>query len=345
MMKMKTLFTALIIFLNVLNSCGKGGDTPAPVETAPSNLTLNATVSADNTGNVTFKASATNGSVYTFDLGNGVNNIVSTTGEISYKYSTTGIYTVTVVAKSASGKTISKTADVNVTVVLSLVWSDEFDVPGAPNANKWGYDLGAGGWGNNEIQYYTNRTDNAYVSGGTLKIVAKKEAYQGSGYTSARLLSKGKYSFKYGKVEARAKLPAGVGTWPAIWMLGDNISTVNWPACGEIDIMEHVGKSLNTIYGTLHYPARYGGNADGKTTVINNVTTEFHKYGMEWNESNIKFYVDDVLFFTFTNSSSVPFNQNFFLILNSALGGNFGGPLDPAYTSAVFEIDYVRVYQ
>jgi beta-glucanase (GH16 family) len=274
-----------------------------------------------------------------------VNNIVSTTGEISYKYSTTGIYTVTVVAKSASGKTISKTADVNVTVVLSLVWSDEFDVPGAPNANKWGYDLGAGGWGNNELQYYTNRSDNAYVSGGTLKIVAKKEAYEGSQYTSARLLSKGKYSFKYGKVEARAKLPAGVGTWPAIWMLGDNINTVPWPACGEIDIMEHVGKSLNTIYGTLHYPARYGVNADGKTTVINNVTTEFHKYGMEWNESNIKFYVDDVLFFTFTNSSSVPFNQNFFLILNSALGGNFGGPLDPAYTSAVFEIDYVRVYQ
>ena len=345
MMKMKTLFTALIIFLNVLTSCGKGGDTPALVDTAPSNLTLNATVSADNTGNVIFKASATNGSVYTFDLGNGVSNVVSTTGEISYKYSTSGIYTVTVVAKSASGKTISKTADVNVTVVLSLVWADEFDIPGAPDANKWGYDLGAGGWGNNELQYYTNRSDNAYVSGGTLKIIAKKEAFQGSGYTSARLLSKGKYSFKYGKVEARAKLPAGVGTWPAIWMLGDNISTVSWPACGEIDIMEHVGKSLNTIYGTLHYPGRFGGNADGKTTVINNVTTEFHKYGMEWNESNIKFFVDDVLFFTFTNSASTPFNQKFFLILNSALGGNFGGPLDPNYTSAEFEIDYVRVYQ
>ena len=342
---MKTLFTALIIFLNVLTSCGKGGDIPVLVDTAPSNLTLNATVSADNTGNVIFKASATNGSVYTFDLGNGVNNVVSTTGEISYKYSTSGIYTVTVVAKSASGKTISKTADLNVTVVLSLVWADEFDIPGAPNATKWGYDLGAGGWGNNELQYYTNRSDNVYVSGGTLKIIAKKEAFQGSGYTSARLLSKGKYSFKYGKVEARAKLPAGVGTWPAIWMLGDNISTVNWPACGEIDIMEHVGKSLNTIYSTLHYPGRFGGNPDGKTTVINNVTTEFHKYGMEWNEANIKFFVDDVLFFTFANSASTPFNQNFFLILNSALGGNFGGPLDPNYTSAEFEIDYVRVYQ
>ena len=216
---------------------------------------------------------------------------------------------------------------------------------GSPDASKWGYDLGAGGWGNAELQNYTNRTDNAIVSNGTLKIIAKAESYNGSNYTSARLLSKDKYSFKYGKIEARAKLPAGVGTWAAIWMLGNNISTVSWPACGEIDIMEHLGRDLNKIYGTLHHPGHSGANGDGSTVTISNATTEFHKYTVEWSEATIKFSVDDAVFYTFTNAAGLPFNQNFFIILNVAMGGNFGGPVDPAFTSAAMEIDYVRVYQ
>ena len=128
-------------------------------------------------------------------------------------------------------------------------------------------------------------------------------------------------------------------------MLGDNSNTVAWPGCGEIDIMEHVGNQLNKIFSTLHHPGHSGASGDGGTTVITNATTDFHKYGMEWNPSYIKFFVDDVPFYTFTNTSAFPFNQNFFIILNVAMGGNFGGTVDPAFTNASMEIDYIRVYQ
>ena len=228
-----------------------------------------------------------------------------------------------------------------------MVWSEEFDTPGLPNASKWGYDIGtgSGGWGNNELEYYTNRIQNAEVTGGYLKITATKENYNGSAYTSARLLTKDKFSFKYGKIDVRAKLPAGVGTWPAIWMLGNNINTAGWPACGEADIMEHRGSELNKIFGTLHYPGRSGSNGDGTTVMITNATTQFHDYILEWTPAAIKFYVDTQLFYTVTNTSSLPFNQNFFIILNLAMGGNFGGPVDPAFTTDTMLVDYVRVYQ
>jgi beta-glucanase (GH16 family) len=324
-------------------SCSKN-DNPGTNTQLPSNLVINANVSTDNSGMVSFTATATNAVVYIYDLGNGVVNQLTTSGSLSYKYQSSGTYTVTVVAKSSTGNTIAKSITFSVTVVLSLVWSDEFDTPGLPNSSKWGYDLGAGGWGNNELQYYTNRADNASVSGGMLKITLKKESFSGSQYTSARLLSKGKYSFKYGKIEARAKLPAGGGTWPAIWMLGDNISTAGWPACGEIDIMEHVGNQLNKIYGSLHSPAHYGGNSNSGTTIIPTATTDFHIYSVEWTATSIKFLVDDVPFHVYSNSAGTPFNQNFFIILNVAMGGNFGGAVDPNFTSAAMEIDYVRVY-
>lgn len=330
------------LFISLLVACGK--DDPKPNNTAPTNLTVNAVVATDNSGNVAFTATATNAVTYEYDYGNGVFATVPS-GIVTYKYPASGTYTVNVIAKSSGGQTISKSISVTVTVAMSMIFSDEFDTPGAPDPAKWGYDLGAGGWGNNEVQYYTNRLDNAVVSNGTLKIILKKENFSGSGYTSARILSKNKFSFKYGKVECRAKLPAGGGTWPAIWMLGDNINTAPWPACGEIDIMEHVGNQLNKIFGTLHYPGFSGGNAVGGNTLISNVTTEFHKYGVEWTPAFIKFSVDDVVFFTFTNNNSLPFNQNFFFILNVAMGGNFGGAVDPAFTQGQMEIDYLRVYQ
>lgn len=326
-------------------ACSKSGNGGGTNNNPPTNLTLSAVVNPDNSGNVAFTASATNATVYTYDFGDGTSNQVSTTGAATHKYATSGVYTASVVAKSAGGQTISTSTVITVTVVLTLVWSDEFNTDGLPDATKWGYDLGAGGWGNNELEYYTNRSDNASVSGGTLKITAKKENYLGSQYTSARLLSRGKYSFKYGKIEVRAKLPAGVGTWPAIWMLGDNISTVNWPACGEADIMEHVGRFLNKIYGTLHHPGHSGTNGDGSTTIIPTATTDFHKYSLDWNATTIRFMVDDVTYYTFANTASLPFNQNFFIILNVAMGGDFGGPVDPAFNSEAMEIDYVRVYQ
>lgn len=335
----------LILFLSILSffSCGKGND--APNDIVPSNLVVNAVVSTDNSGKVNFTSTASNAASYDYDFGNGIFQTVAS-GAITYAYPSSGNYTVKVTAKSSSGKTISKSIDIAVTVSMSMVFSDEFNTAGAPDASKWGYDIGtgSGGWGNNELQYYTNRNDNAVVSNGTLKITAKKESFGGSAYTSARLLTKNKFSTKYGKVEVRAKLPAGTGTWPAIWMLGNNIDAVGWPACGEIDIMEHKGSDQNRVYGTLHHPGHSGANGDGATTVISNATTDFNIYTVEWNASVIRFSVNGNVFYSFTNNSSLPFNQNFFLILNVAMGGTFGGPVDPAFDNAIMEVDYVRVW-
>ena len=226
----------------------------------------------------------------------------------------------------------------------NLVWSDEFDVDGAPDSSKWGYDLGTGtdGWGNQEVQSYTNAAANSSVSGGTLKINLIKS---GSTYTSARLKSENKFEFTYGKVEVRAKLPVGGGTWPAIWMLGENYATNTWPSCGEIDIMEHKGNQPNVIYGTLHYPGNSGGNGNGNNTTIANASSEFHIYKTVWSPTSIQIFVDDVLFHSVANSSSLPFNSDFFMILNVAMGGTFGGAVDPAFTQSSMEVDYVRVYQ
>lgn len=337
---MYKFFVALTFFVSSCSSKVVNVNTEAP-----SNLNVTATISTDNSGNVSFKATATNVTSFDFDFGDGTfENVAS--GEVTYKYTSSGTFNVNVIAKNGSGKTISKSIDVTVNVVQSLIWSDEFNTPGLPNSAKWGYDIGTGsnGWGNNELEYYTNRIDNAEVSGGVLKIKAKRETFNGSPFTSARLISKGKFDFKYGKIEFSAKLPVGVGTWPALWMLGNNISTVGWPACGEIDVMEHRGMELNKIFGTVHHPGHSGGNADGGTINISGATTAFHKYTCEWSASAIKFYVDDNLYYSFPNNSSVPFNHNFFIIMNLAIGGNFAGPVDPSLNSATMEVDYVRVY-
>jgi beta-glucanase (GH16 family) len=257
----------------------------------------------------------------------------------------TNSYTIYVTAYNGD-KSISNTTQITVYKAPKLLWSDEFDKDCLPDSTKWGYDTGNNtGWGNNELEYYTNRQENANVSNGILKINLIKESYQGFNYTSARLLSKGKFSFKYGRVDIRAKLPSGGGTWPALWMLGDNITSAGWPACGEIDIMEHVGNQLNKIYATLHHPNHSGANGDGGTVNISNATSEFHIYSLDWSSNQIKFYVDNQLFYTFANNSNLPFNQNFFLIMNVAMGGNFGGTVDSNFTSSSMEIDYVRVYQ
>ncbi len=340
---MNRLPVLLLALITLFAACGKES-TPGNSNTPPTNLVVSAVVSTDNSGNVAFTATATNAVSYDYDYGNGVFKTVPN-GIVTYKYPSSGTYTVNVVAKSSSGQTISKSTQVTVTVAVSLVWSDEFTTNGAPDAAKWGYDLGAGGWGNNELQFYTSSKENAVVEGGMLKIKLIKENYSGSAYSSARLLSKGKYAFTYGKVEARAKLPSGRGTWPAIWMLGSNISTVPWPGCGEIDIMEHIGNNQDRIYGTLHYPGRFGGSADGSSKVIPNVSTEFHIYTLEWSAASIKMFADGQLIHSVVNSTSIPFNHDFFLILNLAMGGNFGGNVDPALTNATLEIDYIRVYQ
>jgi beta-glucanase (GH16 family) len=227
----------------------------------------------------------------------------------------------------------------------NLVFSDEFNTDGAPDTSKWAYDIGAGGWGNGEAQYYTNSANNVAVQGGNLKITAKRENFNGANFTSTRLKSENKFEFTYGKVEVRAKLPTGGGTWPAIWMLGQNYATNTWPACGEIDIMEHKGNEQNKIYGTLHYPGNSGGNGNGNSTTIADASTQFHVYKAIWSPSSVKLYVDNVLFHTVANSASLPFNADFFLIFNVAMGGTFGGSIAPSFQQSSMEIDYVRVYQ
>lgn len=230
------------------------------------------------------------------------------------------------------------------TIYTNLVFEDNFDTDGAPNPANWAFDLGSGvnGWGNGEQQTYTSNSDNIIVEGGFLKITAKAE---GSSYTSSRIKSENLFEFTYGRVEVRAKLPTGGGTWPAIWMLGQDYETNTWPGCGEIDIMEHVGNDQNTIHATLHYPGNSGGDGVGNSTTVSTASTEFHNYTVEWTPDVIKFLVDDTVYHTFPNTPTVPFNSDFFLILNVAMGGNFGGTIDPAFVESTMEIDYVRVYQ
>ncbi len=225
----------------------------------------------------------------------------------------------------------------------TLVWEDDFNTDGAPNSAKWGYDLGAGGWGNGEAQTYTQSPNNVIVSGGTLKITARKE---GSNYTSARLKTQGLYDFTYGKVEIRAKLPVGGGTWPALWMLGSNFPTVGWPASGEIDIMEHVGNVPDKVLGTIHLPGPFSpGPGISNSTTVPTAETEFHVYSIIWSPTTIRFFVDGVQYHTYANTATTPFNADFFLIMNVAMGGTLGGTIDPAFTSGTMEVDYVKVFQ
>ena len=231
-------------------------------------------------------------------------------------------------------------------VYTNLVWEDDFNTDGAPDNTKWTYDLGTGsnGWGNGESQSYTNDSENVIVEDGSLKITAIKE---GANYTSARIKSQGLYEFTYGRVEVRAKLPASQGTWPAIWMLGSNFTTVGWPQAGEIDIMEQTGGDKTRVLGTCHWFNTAGSNnaSYGENTIVENSSSEFHLYTVEWTEGAIKIYVDDVQYYELTNSVDLPFNADFFLILNVAMGGSLGGNIDPAFTEDTMEIDYVKVFQ
>ncbi|WP_396602581.1 family 16 glycosylhydrolase [Algibacter sp. R77976] len=227
----------------------------------------------------------------------------------------------------------------------TLAWSDEFDTPGAPDAANWTYDLGAGGWGNQEVQTYTNDASNVIVEDGMLKITAIKD---GSSYTSARLKSIGLYEFKYGRVEVSAKLPGAQGTWPAIWMLGANFPDIGWPHCGEIDIMEQTGGDKNRSLGTYHW-FDTGTNANasyGESLPIENASSEFHLYGLEWTDEKLTVLLDNVAVVSMGIGEDLPFyDKDFFFILNIAMGGTLGGDIDPAFTQDTMEIDYVRVYE
>mgnify|MGYP003576810401 FL=1 len=236
----------------------------------------------------------------------------------------------------------------------NLVWSDEFDYTGLPDSRKWGYDVGGHGWGNNELQYYTKeRPENARVEEGHLIIEARREKMESRDYTSARLVTKNKGDWKYGRIEVKAKLPQGRGIWPAIWMLPTEWKYGDWPASGEIDIMEFVGYEPDRVHGTVHTQSfnHSIGTQKGSSLRFTDLATAFHIYAIEWHADKIDFYVDGERYFTFTNTNrgaaDWPFDQAFHLILNIAVGGNWGGAqgVDPAVYPQKFLIDYVRVYQ
>ncbi len=264
-----------------------------------------------------------------------------------------------IILLSASCKTGAQkvsVADNKLTDNWRLVWNDEFDTEGLPDSAKWNYDTrgNSTGWGNNEAQWYTvAEPRNSFVKNGTLVITAVKEPVSGKNYSSARLTTKGKGDWKYCKIEVRAKLPTGFGTWPAIWMLSSDNLYGGWPKSGELDIMEHVGFNPDTVFSTVHTDKfnHIKRTQVGKRIGVPTATTEFHVYTTEWEENEIRSYVDGVHYFTFKNngegSEAWPFDQPFHLILNLAIGGGLGGRMginDDLFPHK-FEVDYVRVYQ
>ncbi len=245
--------------------------------------------------------------------------------------------------------------------VWKLVWSDEFNGPNgsAVDSSKWSFDIGGKGWGNNELETYTSRSANAHVENSSLVIKAIRETFTGAdnitrNYTSARLLTKYKFSQAYGRFEARIKIPFGQGIWPAFWMLGDNISTVHWPNCGEIDIMENIGREPSMVHGTFHGPGYSGVSGIGSAYRLaggKKFSDDFHNFAVEWEPNVMRFYVDGNLYQTRTPAdlpagASWVFDHPFFIILNVAVGG--GWPGNPDATTIFPQqmlVDYVRVYR
>jgi len=292
------------------------------------------------------------------------------------EYNSYSYRTVTLEITNASGNASASVDPNNIdtseeTTVYSdytLVWNDEFNYEGTPSDKKWHHQyipIIGGSWANGEKQHYTARTDNSFVNDGTLKIVAKRETYTFEGsrksFTSARLNSK--FELEYGRIDVRAKLPSAEGTWPAIWTLGTNVGergnyhgttagNVGWPACGEIDIMEQDGTDKEKLYGTFHWAdASNGQNASyglTKTRAVLGIGTpsaDFHLYSLVWTPATLKIFVDNVLLVQLTNSSSVPFDNPHYLLLNIAMGGTLGGSIPSSFSQDTMEVDYVRFYQ
>ncbi len=239
-----------------------------------------------------------------------------------------------------------------VTTFTELVLAEEFDTDGPVNSSVWGFEIGIGenGWGNQELQYYTDRSENVTVQNGKLLITAQQESFEGSSYTSARLITKDKFEQKYGRFEARIRLPYGKGIWPAFWMLGADIDENPWPGAGEIDIMEYRGQNPSVLIGSVHGPGYNGGNAISKEFTLENdrFDTGFHIFGIEWGPEYINFYVDDVLYNQITPEDVTGpwvFDKPFFILMNLAVGGTFvGSPNAETVFPQTMVVDYVRVY-
>lgn len=357
---LKILTSCLLFFL--VFSCTKN---EAEVSKDPESLSVEIlSIDTKNT-TVEIQASATNAVLYNMYVGQDENAVLTnTSGLFNYNFGDIGTYDVTVRAYGESGRYIKKSIVVSLVsdkIALdsgyfsptsyagyTMVWSDEFDGT-TINTNDWVFETGAGGWGNNEWQYY--RRENAWVSDGALTIEARQQAYSGSEYTSARMITKDKQEFKYGRIDIRALLPEGQGIWPALWMLGENISSVGWPACGEIDIMEMIGGEAreNTVYGTLHWDLDGHVQSGGSKTLADHTFADkYHVFSITWDETTIKWYVDNEQYYVLniTPDHMTEFHQNFFIIFNIALGGSW-----PGYPDATtkfpqqMKVDYIRVFQ
>lgn len=364
---MKKLIAMLLLSgLTLTVSCKKKKDEPSAV--LPTNI--NTTILKNN-NQITVTVKADNANFYSVTFYDATDSVYveSTDGLATYSYSVSGNYTIKSRAYTTHESYIEKIDEVTISINTgntgapttgytspltysgySLTWSDEFD--GDELSSDWVYDIGTGGsgWGNNELQYYTDQ--NHLVSNGMLEIKAKKEPFNAQQYTSTRIKTQGIKSWKYGRIDVRAALPYGQGIWPAIWMLGDNITSSGWPACGEIDIMEMIGGTgLNdrTVHGTIHWEenghAQYG---DSKSLTSGKFADEFHVFSIIWNQTSIKWLVDNVQYNQITTSSAdmSEFQEKFFLILNIAVGGNWPGNPDGSTTfPQSMYVDYVRVFQ
>lgn len=369
---MKSQFSFLLLLLSMtLFSCNENTD---PIDLDPTNVTLEVTVSNDGSGIIEIIAAGENVVSYEIIVGeSGVDPINSTTGIYSHTYSLTGIYLIEVKAFGLSERFVRKTKEISVTVGLdvgpidgedgyitplsyegmNLIWQDEFN-GSSLNEIEWNYEVNGDGGGNNELQYY--RKENTTVADGFLTIEARKESFQGKSYTSSRITTQNKFDFKYGRVDIRAVLPKGQGMWPALWMLGANWNSVGWPNCGEIDIMEMIGGGVgrdDTTHGTLHWDnagsyACTCGQNEGYTLSDGVFADKFHVFSIEWNQNDIKWYLDDVLFNTvdITPSEMSEFHDNYFLIFNVAVGGNWpGSPNSSTVFPQTMVVDYVRIFQ
>ena len=370
----KTLYLFIIVTIVFINSCK---EEPLEEATPPSNLIVNVTIDDENLGLISLNAQADRANFYSWTFDDGSETIYeeATDGLFTYEFSTNGTYSIMVRAHAAADSYIQDEELVEIVLPLpgnegdapvsgyttpksysgyELVWQDEFS-GNELNVDDWNFEIGAGnnGWGNNELQYY--RSENVSVSDGMLTIEAKAEFFNGNNYTSSRITTQDKESFKYGRIDIRAALPYGQGLWPALWMLGDDISSVGWPKCGEIDIMELAGGSApgkgdDVVLGTIHWDnnGSYANYGDKTQLSSGTFADQFHVFSIIWNEQSISWYLDDNKFneVDIAANGLEEFHQSFFFIFNVAVGGDFSGSPDAStdFPQKMF-VDYVRVFQ
>lgn len=372
-LKKNKILLAIPVIVFLFSFCDKQDDNGNAGD--PKNLIIEILSINKETGEVSIQANAENAVQYHFYLGESENpEEINVTGLFEYTFEEEGEYTIVIRAYGESGRYLKESKQISLTseeepdpVPLSkgyftpleyegytLIWQDEFN-GNSLDTEVWDFEIGDGcpnlcGWGNNELEYY--RTQNTTVADSVLSITAKEESFGGRNYTSSRIITQGNKSFQYGRIDIRALLPEGQGLWPALWMLGENISSVGWPRCGEIDIMEMIGGDgrENQVHGTVHWDdggnhANYG---QSYTLPSETFTDAYHVFTIIWDESFIKWYVNDQLYneISITDSGMSEFHQPFFFIFNVAVGGTWpGNPDATTKFPQTMKVDYVRVFQ